>query len=484
MDIGELKSYEIDGNSLTYQATGDANYSSAVGITVNESEYGKWLFCTFEFENVIELIDAQTMEPDGEITVPNTYSNNLAGIVIDNSESKLYVVERFTNRLWSYSWNPATKTLTPNFDAPYYIELKESGSFGIALDETNRLLYIANNTDGIAYYNTNDWSKVGEVNTPCNVISVAVDVGNQLLYFGNMGDYGEGDPCLYQYDLLTDEINSVNVGNSVAGIAVDQETGFVYITTYSDSYGGDLIICDRDLNQHGNPIWLNSPAGLCVPYNYTPLPEGCELEFSADDDTDCVPQNGSFNYNICAMTTACTTLTDVNIVLILPPLADFNSTNKNGDYTESNHSVTWHFDSLEANDINCVWLKVDVSPGTAQGAILSATAKIYIDSNLYSTQRINTSVCCDYNTVFVDDNAPPNGDGHSWQSAFRELSVALQNVTPCTRQIFVAAGTYYPTDANDPSPSSKTFALIDGIDIYGHFAGDWETNINQRNLAT
>ncbi len=283
MDYGKLEAYEIDGDDLIWQDDGyTALHDNPVGITIHESDYGKWLFCTSEGSDKIELIDAETLVSDSIIAVPNAY--DLAGIAMDTGKSKLYIVDRYTNRLWSYSWEPSAKTLTPDFDDPYYIELEDlecepnyykKGAFGIALDELSGLLYVANNTNGIAYYNTGDWSKAGEVNVPCNAISVAVDSGRGLLYFGSMGDsYGDGDPNLYQYNLSTDQINSVNVGSdgSVAGIAVDQQTNFVYITTYFYGYGGDLMIYDSDLNQHGTPIFLESPAGLCVPYNPLEIP--------------------------------------------------------------------------------------------------------------------------------------------------------------------------------------------------------------------
>lgn len=51
-----------------------------------------WLFCSFENWDKIELIDAQSMTIDGEIEVP--YAGNLAGVVMDNSNSKLYAMDR------------------------------------------------------------------------------------------------------------------------------------------------------------------------------------------------------------------------------------------------------------------------------------------------------------------------------------------------------------------------------------------------------
>ncbi|MCX5632197.1 MAG: right-handed parallel beta-helix repeat-containing protein, partial [Phycisphaerae bacterium] len=88
--------------------------------------------------------------------------------------------------------------------------------------------------------------------------------------------------------------------------------------------------------------------------------------------------------------------------------------------------------------------------------------------------------------VYVDKNANGVNNGTNWANAYKELRDALADVNAglhgCANQIWVADGNYAPTDANDPLPYEKPFAMIDGIDIYGHFKGN-ETSIDQRNLA-
>ncbi len=82
--------------------------------------------------------------------------------------------------------------------------------------------------------------------------------------------------------------------------------------------------------------------------------------------------------------------------------------------------------------------------------------------------------------------APGAQDGTAWATAFEDLQDALAVAT--TQEIWVAAGVYYPDEAaagfamvtND---SSATFTLIDGISLYGGFAGD-ETNLSQRDPGT
>jgi len=170
-------------------------------------------------------------------------------------------------------------SLTPDFPDSYYVQLQDcSKGYGIALDEENELLYVADNTDSIKYYSVNSWSNpqplLGEINVSCNVISIAIDVPNQLLYYTSMGfPYGQGDTHLYKYNLSTHSETSVDVGCPVAGIAVDQQTSLIYITTFGgqdDIYYPNLPQ-DRLMIYNSNLVKqsfesgdIGNPAGLTV----------------------------------------------------------------------------------------------------------------------------------------------------------------------------------------------------------------------------
>jgi hypothetical protein len=71
--------------------------------------------------------------------------------------------------------------------------------------------------------------------------------------------------------------------------------------------------------------------------------------------------------------------------------------------------------------------------------------------------------------VYVNVNAPgPIQNGTTWSTAFKSLQAAL-TATPPGNQIWVAAGTYTPTTVGDFNAS---FFLVNGISIYGGFAGN------------
>jgi len=84
-------------------------------------------------------------------------------------------------------------------------------------------------------------------------------------------------------------------------------------------------------------------------------------------------------------------------------------------------------------------------------------------------------------TIFVDECALPAGNGQAWGTAFNDLQMAL-DIAVATDQIWVAEGTYLPTDQVDPfDVRSVTFQLITGLAIYGGFpCGGGDGTFNAR----
>ncbi len=86
--------------------------------------------------------------------------------------------------------------------------------------------------------------------------------------------------------------------------------------------------------------------------------------------------------------------------------------------------------------------------------------------------------------IYVDPNAPgPIHNGNSWPKAYNYLPDALTDAGPGD-QIRVANGTYRPDqDADHPNGSNSTgatFALEDGVEIYGGYAGYGAPDPNAR----
>jgi hypothetical protein len=80
---------------------------------------------------------------------------------------------------------------------------------------------------------------------------------------------------------------------------------------------------------------------------------------------------------------------------------------------------------------------------------------------------------------FVDANAGGAGTGDSWTDAFTDLQSALDDAQSGD-QVWIAAGLYRPSIETSPGNTrSATFAIADGIALYGGFAGG-ETSLSQR----
>ena len=78
---------------------------------------------------------------------------------------------------------------------------------------------------------------------------------------------------------------------------------------------------------------------------------------------------------------------------------------------------------------------------------------------------------------YVDDDAPPNGDGLSWDTAYKFLQDSLFEAEgdATINEIHVAGGTYKPDEDEGgnvaPEDRTATFQLIDGVAILGGYAG-------------
>ncbi|MFT5886017.1 MAG: hypothetical protein ACI9IP_002481, partial [Arcticibacterium sp.] len=90
--------------------------------------------------------------------------------------------------------------------------------------------------------------------------------------------------------------------------------------------------------------------------------------------------------------------------------------------------------------------------------------------------------------IYVDTDVTTNGDGTSWANAYNNLQDAI-DAAAVNDEIWVAAGTYLPTDAPDGTTSTgatdrnNAFHLGTDMKIYGGFAGT-ETQLSQRDAAT
>ena len=77
--------------------------------------------------------------------------------------------------------------------------------------------------------------------------------------------------------------------------------------------------------------------------------------------------------------------------------------------------------------------------------------------------------------IYVDDDAPPGGDGQTWQTAYADLQDAFdeaETIEVEAIEIRVAGGTYQPSVRTNPGEArSETFTMLDGVAILGGYRG-------------
>ena len=79
--------------------------------------------------------------------------------------------------------------------------------------------------------------------------------------------------------------------------------------------------------------------------------------------------------------------------------------------------------------------------------------------------------------IYVNRDATGNNDGSSWENAYTDLQPALE-VAGATNEVWVAGGTYLPTNDDD---REQSFVIGDGTKVFGGFAGT-ETERSQRDI--
>ncbi|MBA4178302.1 MAG: hypothetical protein C0505_17350 [Leptothrix sp. (in: Bacteria)] len=406
-----IRTYDIQGapNHLVFQATQNvpAFAGGAVGLGLDSAS--KKLFVTYEGSNVIQLLDAQTFANLGTTTAPG--AGNLAGIVVDQGKGKVYTVDRETNRLYVYTWTPATNTLT--LDGGTFKALAGvSQANGIALDESRGRLYIGDrSTTTVRYFDTTSWLSAGSiVLAACNqtVQGIAVDSARNVLFTGNAyGPYGSrGRLCKYDlnanaesfYTLPGAPVNLSSSGDNIVGVAVDEDTGNVYASTGNQGTGGTdtLIVFDPNLGILKNDLGrLGNPTGIAIaetsfnPLNLSkaaapePVVSGANLSFSVcyDNLLNPLPVN--------------------NVVLVdeLPAGTAFVSASGGGAHAAG--VVTWTLGSLPGNAPQaCQSLVAQVT--ASAGSVLLNRATIDSDDTPPTSRTTRSTVIAGAQVCDVD----------------------------------------------------------------------------------
>ena len=492
------QAYAIDGNELTYQADVDIStyntYDQGAGAVGNAVWPQKELmFVTYESSPMIVWASTKTLQKVGEF---DTDVTNLSGIAVDEDKEKIYVVRRYYDDLYVYSFDDVNNTLVLDNHYDLVVPSGSLSAWGIALDETNDLLYISTNTKTVHVYDTSDWShdhpidiEVGGTDRPA--VGIAVDPNRGYLYTGHWEyhNYLVRTDTASPYTSTEVEIEGDYYSQSLIGVDVDEETGLVYCTTYHNDfrvYDSNLSLQDTETND------IYRPAGVAVGGLYKP-PFPLVVLVKDDNDVDCAyPWNeideNYLVYNICYYANGYAD-TNVFITDYLPDEVNYISSSSDpcGIYDPCKHTVTWIIGDMSASDSNTFWIQVGVNYYAKPGHKIFNLCEI--ESDEYYTFVIeDTNICCyGGDIIYVDADANGFNNGTSWLDAYEDLQDALHTARTCgCEQIWVAKQTYKPTDMhvsyNDTSARSISFELVNNVAVYGGFppgGGTWtERNPN------
>jgi uncharacterized repeat protein (TIGR01451 family) len=256
-------------------------------------------------------------------------------------------------------------------------------------------------------YDTTTWLETDNFTPSHKPIDIAVDRMRGFIYSVSMSagawvPSGSGSTLLSKYDLSTSTETTGSLSDQGVGVAVDEVTGYVYITVqgYASApspYNGDLEVWDAT----SNPAWTKiddhdlsgSPAGICVPRSEVGY---AKLNVAKDDGVaTCVDPGDNITYNICYDNLANTlNVTGVSIVDDLPSEVTFVSATGGGAYNAGTHEVTWDIGNLTAGaPVICETLTVTVNMGVAPGSLITNYATIDSDETERKTVTEQTLIC-------------------------------------------------------------------------------------------
>ena len=342
-----ISAYDIQGNNIVFQLTSTPTRYGGAGLAMDTDS--ETLFVSFEGSGTFDIVNAKTLAKMGQVTAPS--AGNLAGIVVDQDKNKVYTVNRGYTYIYIYSWDASTKTLTLDKTQPL------SGSnqiYGLALDEKTDILYVGDLTTTVKGYNTNTWNQVKTFAVSQSVMGIAVDEVRGYVYTGNAYPPAGSQGLLSQYNLNTNTEKTINTRtlsggvstDNAVGIAVDLDTGLVYVTTGNQGDGGSdrILVLDTNLNVKSSTGDIGDPTGIVVPrkqISYNPL------NLAKIGGVTSVLQGGQLTYTISFDNiNNPNAVTGVTLTDTLPQEVDYVSCTGGGSYNAG--VVTWNIGPMAA----------------------------------------------------------------------------------------------------------------------------------------
>jgi len=410
----QFDAWNINPDGTTnFQSTSSLSYStdpSGIGIDAITTNDEPIMFISSEFSAGVEIVNPVTLEYMGVSTGPS----NLAGVDVDDKDDIVYALRRASNSLYIYQWDPIAKSMTQL--ALIYLPGLGSG-YGIALDDSRDILWVGDTyTNTVMAYDVNvaAWTDIAEVPSMSFAaghvpVDITVDSKRNIVY--SAGGW-LGSTNISKYEVDAGILTVHNLGYGAMGIAVDEITGYVYMTA-GGLYGGGGPDNLQVWNCSASPFVLlqasqdlGNPAGLAVPnqgqvsFNPYNLAKNDEVQgFGV-----YIGQTFTYDLNFDNLDNT-SDATGVMLVDNLPPELDFVSETADGVpgtgvYDAMARTVTWNIGTIPAGQAGPpVELVVQVNDNA------SANTTIYNYATIWSDQEDSTSV------VGEDPDDPNEGPG-------------------------------------------------------------------------
>ena len=364
--------------TVNYQATYSLQYAKEpAGIAIDAIGSNPLMFVSTEGIGGIEVINPVTLELYGVAPGPV----NMGGVDVDDEDNILFAIQRGessyggmgTSNLYIYTYNDDGTGITQLAN----ITLPNHGyGMSLAFDDHRDILWVTDIPNKmVKAYNTSDLNNITEIPSLSFSVShppidVAVDSARNLVYTvaGWAGSF-----LITRQDISTGVETIIDIGHGAIGIAVDETTGYVYITG-GGSYGNYSKDNLEVWNCNVSPAImlqatadLGNPAGLAIAnVSYNPL----NLAKNDNIQGGGVSVGSTFTYDI-SFDSPSSDLTGVIITDTLPAELDFISANEGGVYDSVTHTVVWDIGAVSAGDtIPTFTLEVQVNSAAVPGNVI------------------------------------------------------------------------------------------------------------------
>lgn len=230
---------------------------------------------------------------------------------------------------------------------------------------------------------------------------------------------------------------------------------------------------------------LDSLEGLCVSegrlnvHKALLLAHPLDLEIERIDPNTCVVPWDSVTFEITYGNPTTTDENDPNnyigpaynteIHFTLPQELEYSNIN-DPNYNLLARKFIWDVGTLDPNEFGTIQVTLQVTEAAEPMGVVESTVKMY-SSIGYGQATEETEVCCwGGGKIYVNVFADGYETGVDWENAYTDLQDALARAgKECGNEIWVAKGIYYPTDGSNQIAS---FEMVEGVDVYGGFAGN------------